>query len=86
MELQQIAQFFQGGDIGGQTRLGTAIFTECGREGITTCTKHALHTFGFKHEDTPGSYDMDTTVASPRRRGGNRVKTSVTGTPRYRRS
>ncbi len=64
MELLQIAQFFQGRDIDGQTRYGAAIFTERGSEGITMGATNALYTFGFKYENTPGSYDMDGAVNS----------------------
>jgi len=65
MELLQIAQFFQGREIDGQTRYGAAIFTERGSEGITMGATNALYPFGFKYENTPGSYDMDGAVNSP---------------------
>ncbi len=64
-ELLQIAQFFQGREIDGQTRYGAAIFTERGSEGITMGATGALYTFGFKYENTPGSYDMAGAVNSP---------------------
>jgi multiple sugar transport system substrate-binding protein len=64
-ELLQIAQFFQGRDIDGQTRYGAAIFTERGSEGITMGATGALYAWGFKYENTPGEYDMAGAVNSP---------------------
>jgi multiple sugar transport system substrate-binding protein len=64
-ELLQIAQFFQGREIDGQTRYGAAIFTERGSEGITMGATSAMYPFGFKYENTPGSYDMEGAVNSP---------------------
>lgn len=64
-ELLQIAEFFQGREIDGQTRYGAAIFTERGSEGITMGATGALYTFGFKYENTPGEYDMEGAVNSP---------------------
>ncbi len=64
-ELLEIAQFFQGREIDGQTRYGAAIFTERGSEGITMGVTGALYPWGFKYENTPGSYDMEGAVNSP---------------------
>ncbi|GAB4347428.1 MAG: extracellular solute-binding protein [Oricola sp.] len=64
-ELLQIAQFFQGREIDGQTRYGAAIFTERGSEGITMGATGALYAWGFKYENNPGKYDMDGAVNSP---------------------
>jgi multiple sugar transport system substrate-binding protein len=64
-ELLQIAQFFQGREIDGETRYGAAIFTERGSEGITMGATGALYAWGFQYENTPGSYDMEGAVNSP---------------------
>ncbi len=64
-EMLQIAQFFQGREIDGQTRYGAAIFTERGSEGITMGATGALYAWGFKYENEPGSYDMEGAVNSP---------------------
>ena len=63
-ELLEIATFFQGREIDGQTRYGASIFTERGSEGITMGATAALYTFGFKYENEPGSYDMEGAVNS----------------------
>lgn len=63
-ELLQIAQFFQGREIDGQTRYGAAIFTERGSEGITMGATGAMYAWGFKYENSPGSYDMEGAVNS----------------------
>lgn len=63
-ELMQIAKFFQGREIDGQTVYGASIFTERGSEGITMGATGALYTFGFKYENTPGKYDMEGAVNS----------------------
>ena len=63
-ELLEIAKFFQGREIDGQTRYGASIFTERGSEGITMGATAALYTFGFKYENEPGSYDMEGAVNS----------------------
>ncbi len=65
MELMEIAKFFQGRQIDGQTVYGAAIFTERGSEGITMGATGALYTWGFKYENTPGKYDMKGAVNSP---------------------
>jgi len=64
-ELLEIAQFFQGREIDGQTVYGASIFTERGSEGITMGATGALYAWGFKYENTPGKYDMGGAVNSP---------------------
>ena len=64
-ELMEIAKFFQGREIDGNTVYGAAIFTERGSEGITMGATGALYTWGFKYENTPGQYDMEGAVNSP---------------------
>jgi multiple sugar transport system substrate-binding protein len=63
-ELKQVAEFFQGRKIDGNTVYGAAIFTERGSEGITMGATSALYSFGFKYEKTPGAYDMEGAVNS----------------------
>src|SRR4026209_2734081 len=63
-ELRETAEFFQGREIDGQKVYGAAIFTERGSEGITMGATSALYPFGFKYENTPGSYDMEGAVNS----------------------
>ena len=65
MELMDIAKFFQGREIDGQTVYGASIFTERGSEGITMGVTGALYAWGFKYENTPGKYDMEGAVNSP---------------------
>jgi multiple sugar transport system substrate-binding protein len=64
-ELMQVARFFQGRVIDGETRYGAAIYTERGSEGITMGVTSALYAWGFKYENTPGKYDMEGAVNSP---------------------
>lgn len=64
-ELLEVAQFFQGREIDGQTVYGASIFTERGSEGITMGATGALYAWGFKYENTPGKYDMEGAVNSP---------------------
>ena len=64
-ELRDIATFFQGREIDGEIRYGAAINTERGSEGITMGVTSALYPWGFKYENTPGSYDMEGAVNSP---------------------
>ncbi len=63
-ELMDIARFFQGREIDGQKRFGVSIFTERGSEGITMGASGAMYAWGFKYENTPGSYDMEGAVNS----------------------
>ena len=64
-ELMDIAKFFQGREIDGQTRYGAAIYTERGSEGITMGVTAALYPWGFEYETEPGTYDMEGAVNSP---------------------
>jgi len=63
-EFLDIAKFFQGREIDGQTVYGAAIFTERASEGITMGATSILYPFGFKYENTPGKYDMEGAVNS----------------------
>ena len=65
LELMEIAKFFQGREIDGNTVYGVSIFTERGSEGITMGATGALYAWGFKYENSPGSYDMEGAVNSP---------------------
>ncbi len=65
LELMEIAKFFQGREIDGNTVYGVSIFTERGSEGITMGATGALYAWGFKYENEPGSYDMEGAVNSP---------------------
>jgi multiple sugar transport system substrate-binding protein len=64
-ELLEIAQFFQGREIGGNKVYGASIFTERGSEGITMGITGALYAWGVKYENTPGKYDMEGAINSP---------------------
>ncbi|MEM0908226.1 MAG: extracellular solute-binding protein [Pseudomonadota bacterium] len=64
-ELLDLAKFFQGREIDGQTRYGAAIYTERGSEGITMGVTAALYAWGFEYENEAGSYDMAGAVNSP---------------------
>jgi multiple sugar transport system substrate-binding protein len=65
MELKDIAEFFQGREIDGQTVYGVNIFTERGSEGITMGALGSLFTYGFNFETEPGTYQMEGAVNSP---------------------
>ena len=65
LELKDIAEFFQGREIDGQTVYGVNIFTERGSEGITMGATGALYAWGFKYEAEPGTYQMEGAVNSP---------------------
>ncbi|WP_108661940.1 ABC transporter substrate-binding protein [Acuticoccus kandeliae] len=64
-ELLEVAKFFQGREIDGETRYGAAIYTERGSEGITMGVTNALYPYGFQYETEPGTYKMDGAVNSP---------------------
>ena len=64
-ELMEIAKFFTGREIDGNTVYGVSLFTERGSEGITMGVTGALYPWGFKYEREPGTYDMDGVVNSP---------------------
>ena len=64
-ELKDIAEFFQGREIDGQTVYGAAIYTERGSEGITMGVTNALYPYGFQYDDPENPYQMDGFVNSP---------------------
>lgn len=64
-ELIETSKFFNGREIGGNKVFGSAIFTERASEGITMGATSAMYPYGFKYENTPGSYDMQGAVNSP---------------------
>jgi multiple sugar transport system substrate-binding protein len=57
-ELMDIAKFFQGREIDGNTVYGAAIYTERGSEGVTMGVTNALYNFGFLYENPEEPYDM----------------------------
>ena len=63
-ELLEIAQFFQGREIDGQTVYGASIFTERGSEGITMGVMDVLYSYGFKYDNPDKPYDMEGFVNS----------------------
>lgn len=63
-ELKDIAQFFQGREIDGNTVYGAAIYTERGSEGITMGVTNALYNYGFQYENPDQPYDIDGFVNS----------------------
>ncbi|MEO1191492.1 MAG: ABC transporter substrate-binding protein [Pseudomonadota bacterium] len=64
-ELKEIAQFFQGREIDGNTVYGAAIYTERGSEGITMGVTNALYNHGFLYENPEQPYDLEGFVNSP---------------------
>jgi multiple sugar transport system substrate-binding protein len=64
-ELKDIAEFFQGREIGGKKVYGAAIFTERGSEGITMGAANALYPFGFEYQDPKKPYAMEGFVNGP---------------------
>ena len=62
--LKDIAQFFQGREIDGNTVYGAAIYTERGSEGITMGVTNALYNYGFLYENPDQPYDLDGFVNS----------------------
>ncbi len=63
-ELKDIAEFFQGREIDGNTVYGAAIYTERGSEGITMGVTNALYNFGFDYQNPDKPYEMDGFVNS----------------------
>jgi len=63
-ELKDIAQFFQGRDIDGNTVYGAAIYTERGSEGITMGVTNALYNYGFEYNNPDKPYDLEGFVNS----------------------
>ena len=64
-QLRDIAEFFQGREIDGNTVYGAAIYTERGSEGITMGATAALYSWGFEYENPDQPYDMEGFVNSP---------------------
>jgi multiple sugar transport system substrate-binding protein len=64
-ELKEIAEFFQGREIDGNTVYGAAIYTERGSEGITMGATAALYSWGFQYENPDQPYEMAGFVNSP---------------------
>ena len=64
-ELREVATFFQGREIDGETRYGAAIYTERGSEGITMGVTNALYNYGFQYDDPDSPYELDGFVNSP---------------------
>ncbi len=63
-ELIETSTFFNNREIDGNKVFGSAIFTERASEGITMGATSAMYPYGFKYENTPGSYDMEGAVNS----------------------
>ena len=57
-ELTDIAQFFQGREIDGNTVYGAAIYTERGSEGITMGVTNWLYNHGFEYANPEQPYDL----------------------------
>jgi len=64
-ELKDIAEFFQGREIGGKKVYGASIYTERGSEGITMGAMDVLYSFGFKYDNPAKPYEMEGFVNSP---------------------
>ncbi len=63
-ELKDIAEFFQGREIDGNTVYGAAIYTERGSEGITMGATNALYNYGFEYGSPDNPYILDGYVNS----------------------
>ena len=63
-ELKDIAEFFQGREIDGNTVYGAAIYTERGSEGITMGVTNALYNYGFEYQDPENPYELEGFVNS----------------------
>ncbi|TDL75127.1 extracellular solute-binding protein [Palleronia sediminis] len=63
-ELKDIATFFQGREIDGNTVYGAAIYTERGSEGITMGVTNALYNYGFQYENPENPYELEGYVNS----------------------
>ena len=63
-QLKDIAEFFQGRDIDGNTVYGAAIYTERGSEGITMGVTNALYNYGFEYQNPDKPYEIDGFVNS----------------------
>jgi multiple sugar transport system substrate-binding protein len=58
-ELLDVAKFFQGREIDGQTRYGIALYTERGSEGITMGVTNALYAYGVEYDNPENPYEME---------------------------
>ncbi len=65
-EILEIGQFFQGREIDGKKVYGIAQYTERGSEGISMGFTGAMYPFGVKYEMTPGKYDVEGAINSPK--------------------
>ena len=63
-QLKQIAEFFQGREIDGNTVYGAAIYTERGSEGITMGAADTMYGFGFDYQNPDKPYEMEGFVNS----------------------
>lgn len=63
-ELMDIAKFFQGREIDGNTVYGAAIYTERGSEGITMGVTNALYNYGFEYGSSENPYELEGFVNS----------------------
>jgi multiple sugar transport system substrate-binding protein len=64
-ELMDIAKFFQGREIDGNTVYGAALFTERGSEGITMGVTNVLYNYGLTYGTADEPYKLDGVVNSP---------------------
>jgi multiple sugar transport system substrate-binding protein len=64
-ELKDIATFFQGREIDGNTVYGAALFTERGSEGITMGVTNVLYNYGLTYGTADEPYALDGVVNSP---------------------
>jgi multiple sugar transport system substrate-binding protein len=64
-ELKDIATFFQGREIDGNTVYGAALFTERGSEGITMGVTNVLYNYGLTYGTPEEPYKLDGVVNSP---------------------
>lgn len=64
-ELLEVAKFFQGREIDGNTRYGVALYTERGSEGITMGVTNALYAWGVEYDDPEKPYEMEGFINSP---------------------
>ena len=64
-QLHDMCKFFQGREIDGQKRYGSAINTERGSEGITMGVTAAMYAWGMEYENPNKPYDMEGYFNSP---------------------
>jgi multiple sugar transport system substrate-binding protein len=58
-ELMDVAKFFQGREIDGQTRYGIGLYTERGSEGITMGVTNALYANDVHYDNPDNPYEME---------------------------